>query len=302
MKKSSIKNPIGMLMACGASMLGGCIPLFVAQASEHGASTISILFWRNVMALPFVYLITRIMKVSLRINRSELLFLLVLSLVVETLSGAMLFTSYSYISTGMATALHFFYPVWVMIGSVLFFHEKPNILKLLALVLGCLGVVLFLDDPTISSPLGPILAVVSGLGFAFFLLGIEHMPGRPLHVLTVNFYMIAISIVPIGIWGLATESLHCSFGAAAWVHIAFVAIFVVSASSLLYSGIRRIGATTTSLLSVFEPITSMILGVLLLREEMSLLKILGCLAIVAATLFTAFSQKLKEPLAHTDKL
>ena len=59
----------------------------------------------------------------------------------------------------------------------------------------------------------------------------------------------------------------------------------VAALGLLQLGIRLLGAADAAILCMFEPLTSFIAGVLLLNEELSLLKAAGSVLILGAVLF-----------------
>ena len=59
----------------------------------------------------------------------------------------------------------------------------------------------------------------------------------------------------------------------------------VAALGLLQLGIRLLGAADAAILCMFEPLTSFLAGVLLLGEELSLLKAAGSVLILGAVLF-----------------
>ena len=58
-----------------------------------------------------------------------------------------------------------------------------------------------------------------------------------------------------------------------------------AALGLLQLGIRLLGAADAAILCMFEPLTAFVAGVLLLGEELSLLKAAGSVLILGAVLF-----------------
>ena len=63
-----------------------------------------------------------------------------------------------------------------------------------------------------------------------------------------------------------------------------VALLVtVGAVALLQIGIRLIGSTKTSILCLAEPITSVVCGVVLLNEQLSIMKLIGCAFILLSS-------------------
>ena len=58
----------------------------------------------------------------------------------------------------------------------------------------------------------------------------------------------------------------------------------VLAVRLFQLGVRYSGSTAASLLSTMEPVTSTILGMLILHEAMDAKKLIGCVAIVLSVI------------------
>lgn len=57
------------------------------------------------------------------------------------------------------------------------------------------------------------------------------------------------------------------------------------------AGIKSIGPSTAAILSTFEPITSLILGILIFREILSWYHIVGCILIITSATIVAFRKK-----------
>ena len=53
--------------------------------------------------------------------------------------------------------------------------------------------------------------------------------------------------------------------------------------TLLQIGIRLIGSTKASILCLAEPITSVVCGVVLLNEQLSIMKLIGCAFILLSS-------------------
>ena len=76
---------------------------------------------------------------------------------------------------------------------------------------------------------------------------------------------------------------------------AYLLMFIVSILAsvfgvlLLKIGISIIGSTSAAIFSLFEPITSLIFGVLLLNENLNLMKIIGSLIIFVSITYLAIN-------------
>ena len=79
---------------------------------------------------------------------------------------------------------------------------------------------------------------------------------------------------------------------AAWAVAVFLAVSASFIGVLGYQvGVKCIGPQNTAILSTFEPITSVILGILVYQESFSLRTLLGCLCILSSVIIVA---KMKE--------
>ncbi|MFR3751407.1 MAG: DMT family transporter [Enterocloster sp.] len=81
-----------------------------------------------------------------------------------------------------------------------------------------------------------------------------------------------------GLIGALTGTLSFHLTWTAWGFAVIVSFFVsVGAISLLQLGIRMTGPCTASILSTLEPITSVLLGVIILDEKLTFYKGIGCI-------------------------
>ena len=70
-----------------------------------------------------------------------------------------------------------------------------------------------------------------------------------------------------------------------WGVMALTANLTAFVGALLYQiGVKYIESESTAMLSTFEPITSVIVGILVYGEPMTLRIFIGCAAIIASTL------------------
>jgi drug/metabolite transporter (DMT)-like permease len=77
-----------------------------------------------------------------------------------------------------------------------------------------------------------------------------------------------------------------------WIAIIAIALIsTVVAFVTFFAGLKRIGPTTTSTLSTFEPIVAVVLAAIVLGETISPIQILGGILILAAVVLLATSDK-----------
>lgn len=105
----------GIFYACLSAATFGMIPLFVNRAILDGVNNDTILVYRYTLAalLYGIFLLCR--RVNLRISVPELKEVVLAGVGGYGLTAFFLFLSYHYMPTGIATSVHYLYPVVVAI-------------------------------------------------------------------------------------------------------------------------------------------------------------------------------------------
>jgi drug/metabolite transporter (DMT)-like permease len=195
----------------------------------------------------------------------------------------LLFCSYSLIPVGMATTLHFVYPIAVSLACIVFFREKLSFSMLFALFMCTVGVVLFTGNASSLSAKGIAMALASGLTYAFFLVYVDKSALRNMNHFKISFWMGVMLVIFAGAFGALTGTLPLKLTANAWILAGLLSIAkAVIAVTTLQIGIQLSGAATAAILSTLEPITSFALGALILGEGFSTAKVIGVVSVVIA--------------------
>lgn len=275
----------GFLYAIIAAVIYGVIPILGKLSYLGGNNSTMLAFSRGFIALPVLYFILKYKKISLELTKKQIKSIIISGLFGSALTSCFLYSSYKYISAGTATTIHFAYPTFVTLSCILFFKEKASAYKVISLVLSTLGVLMFLDSSSSSNMVGILLALFSAATFAFMLVYIEKSGLKDLHPIKLGFFYSIIISFSMLIYGLCTEELTISLTPKAWLYTVAVSLFAsVGAISLLQLSIRYIGSSTASILCMLEPITSIILGAIILNEHISIFETIGCILIVVAVI------------------
>lgn len=266
---------------------------------EGGSNPTTLTFLRNVLSLPVLMLILMFKGISLKVSKKEMLSLAILGGIGNAVTTLMLFISFSLIDVGIATTIHFIYPVFVTLGCVLFYREKLGMQKVIALLIATSGIACFFTEVDLSTGLsggmflGLVLAVASGMTYAFYIIYMDKSGLKNQPVFKITFYVALMSSIAMGIYGMVTNELTLStLTAKSWgISLAFSLLCTVVALSLLQIGIKHVGASTAAILTTFEPITSIVCGVLLLGEAVTLVKIVACSLIMIGVVTLSLSKQ-----------
>ena len=108
---------MGFVCAILSSVLFGLMPMMTKEIYLLGGNPLSVSVYRFLFSVPFL-----------------------------------LFQSYEYISSGMATTIHFIYPVLVLLGSILFFRERLTWQKGICTGLCLAGMLCFIRRAPVAAP------------------------------------------------------------------------------------------------------------------------------------------------------
>lgn len=273
----------------------GLNPLFAMPLMSNGASVDSILFFRYFIAVALLGLYLAWRRASFRVTLQQGALLAVLGLLFAA-SSILLFESYRYIPSGLATTLIFLFPVMVALIMVLL-GVYPTWQVWLSIAISFVGVIAMtgVGTGTAAHPVGVLLSIGSALSYAIFIVIVNRSRSIARVSNTVlTFYALAVGSIVFGLRILASDSAPMAgiSGTVAWVNLIGLALLpTIISTATLSVATRRIGAAKASVLGVFEPVTAIVVGVAVLGEPLTLNIILGISLAIAAVLFMVISSR-----------
>lgn len=286
------KKGKGIAAAVISAVYFGMVPLFVKCAEEGGSNAFSSAFYRFFLSLLPLYVYLRRKEISLVITKAELKHILLITVFGYGGTAIFLFHSYSYIPSGMATTLHFVYPVFVILGSIIFLKERVRPIKFLCVCLCAAGIALFYDGDAETNLLGMGLAFVSGITYAFYIIYLDRSPLKGMNTFKLIFYMHCVASILFFFFTAATGNFVVPAEPAAWgsllllsIGAAFIGVF------FFQKGVHIIGPQNAAILSTFEPITSLLIGVIVYQETFSFRVAVGCILILSSVMMVALEKE-----------
>lgn len=275
----------GLFYGVISSSTFGLIPLFALPAIQRGIGVDSVMVYRfGISALVLgIWLFFR--KHDLRITLKELFTLSWLGLF-YSLTALLLTTSYLYIPSGVATTIHFLYPVVVTLVMILFFKDKVSLLLVMATLMAISGVYLLSNNGTGGSVglQGLLLVLVTVLTYALYIVGVNKSCVHRMDGLKLTFYVLLIGAVVFGLQLLVKgERLNPVPDWNTGIYLILLALIptLVSDFTLILS-VQHVGSTTTAVLGCMEPLTAVAMGVLFLNEHLGSWQIVGMFIVLLA--------------------
>ena len=284
----------GYFLTILSAIIFGFTPILAKLTYNMGSNGITLAFFRHLFVIPILFLIIKLLKINYKITLEQLKKIILVGVIGNAFTVAMLYTSYSYIQVGSATVLHFLYPMFVSLICFFYYKEQLSKAVIICLVIASIGILFFIEGGN-TSFIGLFLALFSGITFAYYIVGVEKLGLQTINPYVLNFYfaiVIAITLLTIGI---ISNQLVLSLPMKAYGYSFIIAVLTsIIGIICLQQGIKHLGATTASILSMFEPVTSVIFGIIILHEQLTIVKAIGCLIILGAVIGLIVSNSKKE--------
>lgn len=288
-----MKNLKGYLAVIISAVVFGSMPLMAMTIYREGGNPVTLTFLRFFMVLPVLFFfVSRNRNITVGLTREEAKKLLLVGTLGYGGTALTLYMSYNYISSGIATTLHFAYPVLVILAYVILFKERASGIKLLAVALTIIGILFFNETSGGVNPTGFMLAFGSALTYAFYVVFLDRSGLKSMNPLKLTMYLCLIASSMVLVFGIATGSLNFHMTPLGWAVSVLLSILVAFFGvSFFQIGVALIGPQKTSILSTFEPATSIVIGALVFNELVTPRTVAGFVSIVAAVvLITVFDR------------
>jgi drug/metabolite transporter (DMT)-like permease len=272
-----------------ASAAFGFMPIFAKTASNNGSNTLTILSLRFSLAFIMLLVYFLLAKIDFRVNKKQLIILLLIGGLGYTSTGLTLFFSYNYIPVGAATTMHFLYPAVVMIFNYLLYKEKITSNKIIALFLSLAGVYVLVGSKSTGFNLsGSILAILSAFAFTSCVMGMNHTEVKKVsNIVSVFYFSLSAGVIFI-LFTFITGSFNLPLNLPTVSSIIGISLIsTIISIALFMKALKIIGPTSTSILGTFEPIVSIIMGIILFGEKLSLVMGAGTILILLSVVILA---------------
>ncbi|MFN0130789.1 MAG: DMT family transporter [Verrucomicrobiales bacterium] len=262
--------------------------IFIKLGYRLGLDTVTVLALRNLLALPFFIAGLAWSEWRAReagagpLSRSDLIRVLGLGFIGYYLSSLVNFLGLQHISVGLERMILFTYPSLVMMGSAVWLGQKLRAPAVAALALAYSGIALgFWSEWRVGGQgnvlLGSSLVFASAVTYAAFTMVSGQMIQR-LGATRLMSWVLVISALMVLAHYSATHSWSALAAqpAAAWkLGLAIAMLGTVLPSYLFGWGLKRAGATTSSVIGMVGPVGTVVLAAWILAEPVTALQISG---------------------------
>ena len=192
--------------------------------------------------------------------------------------------------TNVATAIIVQYtaPVWVLVYMAVRGVEKPTVSKITAVVLAIAGIALVIGlfgqgRPNLD-PIGVAAALIAAFSFAYYNIGGHSVLARYDHWTVLLYVTMAASAFWIVI-NPPTKIAAAHYSATTWMFlVAFSMVSVLLPFSFYFAGLQHLEPTKAIIASCLEPVFSILIAAVALKEAVNPLQGLGVAMVLGAIL------------------
>ena len=300
----------GYIFAALAAASYGTNPIFAKPLYAEGMNPDSVLLFRYLLGLLLLMGMMawngyrrKDLKSQFVVNRHSLPQLVLMGILMA-MSSLTLFMSYNYMPVGIASTLLFIYPILVAVIMTLIYHERMSWLVVVCLILASSGIALLCKSDeaapevvTSALPVSPfmvglLLVMLSSLSYAIYLVGLSKSRLRTVASMPVTLYVIFFgTFLFVGRLAMGTE-FTMPTTTMMWANLFCLGFFPTVVSLICTAkAIQAIGSTQTAIFGALEPVTAVVLGIIILGETLVLREVVGMLMILVSVTLVMLRQR-----------
>ncbi len=277
-----------------SGILYGFLGFFGTEVLHENYSVSNMLFWRFLIAFVWILGYSLINREALTISPSAkrvLVFTFFLGSLFYSGSSAFYFLASEYTGTGLAMVIFFCYPVFVALYAWTTRSGKMNPVAVASLFAIILGLYLLKGQGVNALSLtGIMFAILAAVSYALYIIGSKPSTGQiSATLLTVLICLGNTLIFLIG--ALATKSFVIPTHLMTWLDLIALGIFATALPiQLLLKGLKFVTPLKASIISVLEPVVTLIVGVILLQETINPCQKIGIFIVLAGAILIQFEK------------
>ena len=287
----------GIQYAIVSSSTFGLAPFFTLTLLSFGYSSFEVLTYRWGIASLCLIGFGLLAGCNFRLSKKDFGVVFLLSLFRATTSFSLVI-AYQNIASGVASTIHFMYPLAVALAMIFFYHEKKSGWVISAVLLSILGAIL-LSSGNIAGynanvTVGIICACISIFSYGGYIIGVRKTRDVAINTTELKCNVSVLGALIFIIGGCLTEGIRLETQGKVWLYILGLALPATAISNMaLVKAIKHIGPTLTSIFGAMEPLTAVFIGIVVFHETSTISGILGMLLIIIAVFIVVVKENRK---------
>lgn len=271
-----------------AGISWGLIGVFTKAINALGFTEMQMLFVKGVLATVVLFLITFFKdKKQLKLkNWKDIRYFVGTGIISFTFFSWAYMKAVNLTSLGVAAVLLYTAPTFVMLFSILLFGEKMTKTKgvvLLMTFVGCILVTGLLEGGAAFTWQGIAIGLASGVGYALYSIFGTYAIRAGYGSLTISLYTFLLATIVMALLVEPLEVVSSIHQMRQWPLAVSFALLTTVVPYLCYTkGLSGLPASKASVTATIEPVVAAILGIVVFREGVSMLKLTGIILVLSS--------------------
>jgi len=288
MKQYSSSPGFAAFLAIAGIVMFSAKAVMVKLSYRFDTDVLTILLLRMVFALPFYLIVayrTTRKRDGYRMSSRDIATVFALGFIGYYAASYFDFLGLKFISASLERLILFIYPTLVILISWAVLRKRPSKIQVFAILITYAGIFLaFADDLTVTGIglwKGTILIFLSAFTYAIYLVGSGAMIPRIGPVRFTAYAMIVSCVLVIIHYAImhSNEVLQQPWQIYA-LGFAMAVFSTVIPSFLISEAIKRIGASNFAIYGSLGPISTIILAIIFLGEQLDIFQVAGTLVVI----------------------
>lgn len=287
---SADRELLGTLLVMVSAVSFGLMPIFARFAYMAGVGVGELLFLRFAFASIIMAIFLGLTGKFVRPSGRQTLSLLALGGIAYFLQATLYFTSLTLVPVPLVALILYSYPAFVTAGSISLGWETLSRRIQASLLLALIGVILVANAGVRFNVIGVVIALGAAITYSIYILA----SSRALKGLSGEaaiLYVMIGAAASFALSNLFAGNFQTALEPEAWIWIILITVVCTClAATTFFMGLRLVGPSRGSILSVMEPLTSIIVASFLFGELLNLQQWVGGLFIIGAVLVVAIGR------------
>jgi drug/metabolite transporter (DMT)-like permease len=282
----------GLTMAFTSAICFSFLPIFAVYAYNYGLNVNTLLLLRFTIASLFFFFYILIKYKKINIDKSSLFKLFLLGGIMYTLQATCFFMAVKYISPSLTSLLLYLYPIFVAVLSAVIDKEKLGKSIILSIGVSFVSLILVLGTALGSINLyGVFFGIATAIIYSIYIV-MGNRVVKDVPPIVTTFFVCFFASISFLAAGLVTGDLKFGFEPAGYIAVTAISAFPTIISLLtFFKSLELIGSTKSSILSMIEPVSTILLSAFLFGERLSLLQLLGATGVLFGAYMVVVSQR-----------
>jgi drug/metabolite transporter (DMT)-like permease len=216
--------------------------------------------------------------------------------------SGLFFTALTRIDASLLALILYVYPVLVMIAAIAVGRERASRRRILALGIALAGITMVLAGAATGrfDWLGALLGLGAALTYTVYILVGDRL-SADISPLALSTLVCAGATTTFAIGSVARGGPDLDFATVGWWWIGALAmVSTVGAILLFFAGLARVGPSVAAILSILEPVVTVVLAASVFGEMLGAGQLLGGVLVLSAVVITQWPERPRPGRTHPE--